>query len=68
MVGSEPDPFVPGLDVVGIVDAVGPGVERLKVGQKVLYHGNMLKPHGGLAAYAIHDELTTAPVSEEWQM
>ena len=68
MVGSEPEFFVPGLDVVGTVDAVGPGVERFKVGQKCLYHGNMLKPNGGLAEFAIHDELTTQAIPESWSL
>ena len=68
MIGSEPENFVPGLDVCGVVDAVGEGVTRFSPGQKVLYHGNMLKPNGGLAHYAIHDELTTQPVPEEWTL
>ncbi len=67
MIGSEPDVFVPGLDVVGVVDAIGPNVgDGFEVGRKVLYHGNMLKASGGLAPYAIHDALTTLPVEDSW--
>lgn len=67
MIGSEPDVFVPGLDVLGVVDAIGPNVDGFDVGQKVLYHGNMVRPRGGLALYAIHDALTTLPVEESWE-
>lgn len=46
--------WTPGLDVSGEIVQVGAGVEGWKPGDRVLYHGNMLRPHGGLAEYAIH--------------
>ena len=52
---------VAGLDVCGIVDAIGEDVDsclNIKVGSRVLYHGNMLKSNGGFAEYAIHDANT----------
>jgi NADPH:quinone reductase-like Zn-dependent oxidoreductase len=33
--GQPPFPFVPGYDLVGVVEAVGPGVDRALVGQRV---------------------------------
>ena len=45
--------WTPGLDVSGEIVQVGTGVESWKAGDRVLYHGNMLRPHGGLAEYAI---------------
>jgi NADPH:quinone reductase-like Zn-dependent oxidoreductase len=46
--------WTPGLDVSGEIVLAGAGVEGWKAGDRVLYHGNMLRPHGGLAEYAIH--------------
>lgn len=45
-------PFVLGLDVVGIIDQLGEGVEHLSIGQPVFYHGD-LREHGGFAEYAV---------------
>jgi NADPH:quinone reductase-like Zn-dependent oxidoreductase len=53
--------WVPGLDVSGRIAAVGRGVEGWTVGDAVLYHGDMLRPHGGFAEYAIHDFRTLVP-------
>ena len=50
--------WTPGLDVSGEIVQVGAGVEGWKAGDRVLYHGNMLRPHGGLAEYAIHKAVT----------
>ena len=57
---------IPGLDVCGIVDALGPpGGDadpdchaRIAVGDRVLYHGRMCEPSGGLADFALHDTTT----------
>ncbi len=50
--------WVPGLDVSGSIDTVGTDVTDWKPGDRVLYHGNMYRPHGGLAEYAIHRAAT----------
>lgn len=46
--------WVVGLDVVGVIDKIGEDVIGWEIGDEVFYHGNMIKPHGGLAEYAIH--------------
>jgi NADPH:quinone reductase-like Zn-dependent oxidoreductase len=53
--------WTPGLDVSGEIAAVGEEVRGWSVGDRVLYHGNMLRPHGGLAEYAIHKAETLLP-------
>ena len=52
------DHWVPGLDVSGTIAAVGSRVADWTVGDRVLYHGNMLRPHGGFAEYAVHRAAT----------
>ena len=49
------DAWVPGLDVSGTIAAVGGDVEGWTVGDAVLYHGDMFRPHGGFAEFAIQD-------------
>ncbi len=56
-------PHVLGLDVAGVVDAVGAGVDEWKVGDRVFYHGDLSKP-GGFAEYAITTAHTTARILE----
>ena len=53
--------WTPGLDVSGEIVALGPDVAGWKAGDRVLYHGNMLRPHGGLAEFAIHKADTLVP-------
>ncbi len=53
--------WVPGLDVAGVIDALGPGVAGWRPGDRVLYHGNMFQPHGGFAEFAIHAAATLTP-------
>lgn len=53
MVPDMPATWVPGLDVSGVVEEVGPGVDRWRPGDRVLCHGDMLRPHGGLAEFSI---------------
>ncbi|MFJ8201041.1 zinc-binding dehydrogenase [Streptomyces sp. NPDC096152] len=53
-------PHVLGLDVVGIVDALGEGVTGTQVGQRIAYHGDLRRP-GGFAEYALaHAAVVTA--------
>ncbi|HEY9756273.1 MAG TPA: zinc-binding dehydrogenase [Oculatellaceae cyanobacterium] len=52
-------PFILGLDVAGIIDAVGPNVEEWQPGDPVYYHGDMTKP-GGYGQYAIVTTRTLA--------
>ena len=51
-VGSWPYPFIPGLDVAGVIDAVGEGVMGWEKGDAVFYHSNYTKP-GGFADFTI---------------
>lgn len=53
--------WVPGLDVSGEIVAVGEAVQDWQVGERVLYHGDMFRPHGGFAEYAIHRAETLVP-------
>jgi NADPH:quinone reductase-like Zn-dependent oxidoreductase len=56
-----PLPFTPGYDLVGTVDALGPGVTRLAVGQRVAE----LAIVGGYAQYAIRGERDLVPVPDD---
>jgi len=42
-----PPPWVPGMEAAGLVDAVGTGVERLSVGQRVMAVVNPYRVEGG---------------------
>ncbi len=68
MVGTEMNAhWVVGLDVCGRIKALGAAVKGWKVGDRVLYHGNMFRPHGGLASLAVHDADTLLSVADEIQ-
>ncbi len=54
-------PHVLGLDVAGVVDAVGADAVQWKTGDRVFYHGDLSKP-GGFAEYAITTAHTTARI------
>jgi NADPH:quinone reductase len=54
-------PFILGLDVAGVVDAVGEKVTEWKEGDLVYYHGDFSKP-GGFAEYALTSAHTAAPL------
>lgn len=48
--GGGPDldpPWVPGMDAAGTIESVGPGVERLKVGEEVMAAVSPRRPEGG---------------------
>lgn len=45
-------PFVMGLDVAGVVDAVGENVTDWQVGDQVYYHGDFTRP-GGFAEFTV---------------
>ena len=45
-------PFILGLDVAGVIDALDEAVQGWKVGDSVFYHGNLSRP-GGYAEYAV---------------
>ena len=58
MVPDMDDNFVPGLDVSGEIVEVGAAVTEWKVGDRILYHGNMCRKNGAFAEYAVHDSRT----------
>ena len=58
MVPDMNDNFVGGLDVSGEIVAIGKQVTGWAVGDRVLYHGNMRRVHGGFAEYALQDART----------
>ncbi|MDV7105121.1 zinc-binding dehydrogenase [Vibrio sp. TH_r3] len=55
------DIFIGGLDVAGEVVSIGTAVKHWKVGDKVLYHGDMFRSSGGFAEYAIQDSRVMIP-------
>ncbi|MBR8639673.1 zinc-binding dehydrogenase [Streptomyces tuirus] len=57
-------PAVLGLDVVGIVDAPGPGVTTVRPRQRVAYHAD-IRERGGFAEYTLADAHVLAPVPED---
>ncbi len=58
-----PLPFVPGVELCGVVEGVGPGVDAARLGQRVV--GTTVLPHGGLAAYALADTGALHPAPPE---
>ncbi|MBV9337055.1 MAG: NADP-dependent oxidoreductase [Solirubrobacterales bacterium] len=44
--GGEP-PWVPGMDAAGLIESVGPDVDRLQVGQEVMAAVSPRRPEGG---------------------
>jgi NADPH2:quinone reductase len=56
-------PHILGLDVAGVVDALGHGVDTWQIGQRVFYHGDLSKP-GGYAEYAVAPAHICAAIPE----
>jgi len=56
-------PFIPGLDVAGVIDAVGTHVDGWKTGDRVYYHGDLRKP-GGYAEFAVTDARVLASIPD----
>lgn len=55
-----PTPFIPGLEGAGVVDAVGPGVSELKVGDRVAWPSQ----NNSYAEYVVVPADRTVPVPE----
>lgn len=55
-----PAPFTPGMEIAGIVDALGPDVAAPPLGARVAVHAG----HGGLAEYAVFDASRAAPIPD----
>lgn len=51
-IGSWSYPFIPGMDVAGVIDQVGEGVEGWEKGDPVFYHGDYALP-GGFAEFTV---------------
>lgn len=56
-------PFIPGVDVAGVVDEVGEGVKQWYIGDRVVYHGDFSKP-GGFAEYSVTTAHTVAAIPD----
>jgi NADPH2:quinone reductase len=56
--GDHAPPWIPGMDAAGEVEAIGPGVDRLEVGERVMAAVTPRRPEGGAQA-----ELLVAPAT-----
>jgi NADPH:quinone reductase-like Zn-dependent oxidoreductase len=56
--GDVPPPWTPGMDAAGTIESVGPGVDRLHVGERVMAAVAPRRPEGGAQA-----ELIVAPAA-----
>ena len=45
--GAGEPPWVPGMDAAGVIESVGPGVDRLTVGEEVMAAVSPRRPEGG---------------------
>ena len=55
-----PFPFSPGLEVAGVIEALGPGVTGLTVGQRVM----AVLDYGGFAEYAVANAVDVFPLTD----
>jgi NADPH:quinone reductase-like Zn-dependent oxidoreductase len=46
-IGDVPRPWVPGMDAAGVIESVGPDVDRLHVGDRVMTACSPRRPEGG---------------------
>lgn len=53
--------WVGGLDVSGHIVALGTEVKQWKIGERVLCHGNMFRPHGGFAEFTVQEAAMLIP-------
>jgi NADPH2:quinone reductase len=53
-------PFVPGYEIAGVVDAVGPGVASFRVGDRVA----SLTVHGGFGELLVRDAVHFSPIPD----
>jgi NADPH:quinone reductase len=58
---NQKPPYIPGLDIAGTIEGVGPNVKSLEVGQRVIAFLN----NGSYAEYVVADEKSTFPISEK---
>ncbi len=58
---TAPLPFIPGLEGAGVVEAIGPGVTEVKVGDHVAYNGKL----GSYAEYNVVKAATLIPLPKE---
>jgi NADPH2:quinone reductase len=56
--GDLPAPWTPGMDAAGVIESVGPGVNRLQVGEAVMAAVTPRRPEGGA-----QQELLIAPAA-----
>ncbi|MGH2859133.1 MAG: quinone oxidoreductase family protein [Solirubrobacteraceae bacterium] len=62
---SMPPPWTPGMDAAGTVESVGPGVERLTVGEPVMAAVSPRRPEGGAQAQLlVVPEASVVPVPD----
>lgn len=47
--------WIPGLDVSGYIEEVGSAVIHWQKGDRVVAHGNMLRPYGAFAEFSVQD-------------
>jgi NADPH:quinone reductase-like Zn-dependent oxidoreductase len=45
--GAGDPPWIPGMDAAGVIESVGPGVDRLQVGEEVMAVASPRRPEGG---------------------
>ena len=63
--GDLPAPWVPGMDAAGVVESVGPDVDRLSVGEEVMAAVSPRRPEGGAQqALVVVPEASVVPIPD----